>query len=298
MAVKSSHATRAMSCQQIVFSPPVAQNACMSLFRKARLLMVLGLSLTCFQCNASADHSTTKTPENAPVVKYGYQVVNIWPHDPTAFTQGLLFSDGKLLESTGQEGRSSLRRVELQTGSVLQRVPVPEPYFAEGLTLLNGKLYQLTWQHQLGFIYDAQKLEPVGKFNYTGEGWGLTTDGHSLILSDGSNRIRFIDPDSFRVTKTIAVLDGQLPVNELNELEYVQGEIYANIWHDQRIVTIDPQTGRVTGWIDLSGLLQPGDVVDPEAVLNGIAYDQATNRLFVTGKLWPHLFEIKLKKQS
>jgi glutaminyl-peptide cyclotransferase len=287
-----------MSCQQIVFSPPVAQNACMSLFRKAGLLLVLGLSLTCCQCNASADHSTAKTAENAPVVRYGYQVVNIWPHDPNAFTQGLVFSDGKLLESTGQEGRSSLRRVELQTGSVLQRVPVPEPFFAEGLTLLNGKLYQLTWQHQLGFIYDAQKLEQIGKFNYTGEGWGLTTDGHSLILSDGSNRIRFIDSDSFRVTKTIAVLDGQMPVNELNELEYVQGEIYANIWHDQRIVTIDPQTGRVTGWIDLSGLLQPGEVVDPEAVLNGIAYDQATNRLFVTGKLWPHLFEIKLKKQS
>jgi glutaminyl-peptide cyclotransferase len=288
----------AMSCQQIVFSSPVAQNACMSPLRKARLLMVLGLSLTCYRCNASADHADRKTSENAPVVRYGYQVVNVWPHDPNAFTQGLIFSDGKLLESTGQEGRSSLRRVELQTGSVLQRVPVPEPYFAEGLTLLNGKLYQLTWQHQVGFIYDAQKLEQVGKFNYTGEGWGLTTDGHSLILSDGSNRIRFIDPDSFRVTKTIAVLDGQTPVNELNELEYVQGEIYANIWHDQRIVTIDPQTGRVTGWIDLSGLLQPGEVVDPDAVLNGIAYDESTHRLFVTGKLWPHLFEIKLKKQS
>jgi len=274
---------------------------------KIRLVVTLALALASLQCNgANSASSTNNTAENtnkavetaAPPVNYGYQIVNIYPHDSGAFTQGLVFIDGNLYEGTGQEGRSSLREVELQTGHVLKKVDVPEPYFGEGIALLNGKIYQLTWQHQVGFIYDAKSFQQVGKFNYTGEGWGLTTDGHSLILSDGSNRIRFLDPDSFRVTKTIAVLDGKLPVNELNELEYVNGEIYANIWHDQRIATIDPQTGRVTGWIDLNGLLQPGDVKDEEAVLNGIAYDEAGKRLFVTGKLWPRLFEIKLKRQS
>ena len=269
-----------------------------SYFTRTRLILVLLLGLASLQCNGSANTNTPpkESPANAVVSTFGYQVVNIWPHDPNAFTQGLVFVDGKLLESTGQEGRSSLRRVELETGKVLKKVDVPEPYFAEGLALLNNKLYQLTWQHQIGFIYDAQTFEKTGQFTYTGEGWGLATDGHSLILSDGSNHIRFLDPDSFRVTKTIAVLDGKTPINEINELEYVNGEIYANIWHDDRIATIDPQTGRVTAWIDLRGLLQPGDVLDPEAVLNGIAYDQQSNRLFVTGKLWPRLFEIKIKR--
>jgi len=262
------------------------------------LILVILLSLTCVHCNSGA---STNTPSNAPAenavpAKLGYQVVNIWPHDPNAFTQGLVFLDGKMIESTGQEGRSSLRNIDLQTGKILKKVDVPEPFFAEGIALLNNKIYQLTWQHQLGFIYDAQSFEKIGQFNYNGEGWGLTTDGHSLILSDGSSRIRFLEPDSFRVTKTIAVMDGKLPVDQLNELEFVNGEIYANIWHEDRIAAINPQTGRVTAWIDLAGLLQPGDVEDPEAVLNGIAYDQSSSRLFVTGKLWPRLFEIKIKR--
>ena len=274
---------------------------------KTRLLLTVALSIASLQCNGAGSASSTnkaaeganKTAETAAApVNYGYQIVNIYPHDSAAFTQGLVFIDGKLYEGTGQEGHSSLREVELQSGHVLRKVDVPEPYFGEGIALLNGKIYQLTWQHQVGFIYDAKSFEQVGKFNYSREGWGLTTDGHSLILSDGSNRIRFLDPDSFKVTKTIAVLDGQIPVNELNELEYVNGEIYANIWHDEHIVTIDPQTGRVTGRIDLTGLLPPGDVHDEEAVLNGIAYDEPGKRLFVTGKLWPRLFEIKLKRQS
>lgn len=272
---------------------------------KLRLLVTIALSVASLQCNGANSASTNKTAENtnkaaetAAPVNYGYEIVNIYPHDAGAFTQGLSFVDGKLYEGTGQEGRSSLREVELESGHVLKKVDVPEPYFGEGIALLNGKVYQLTWQHQVGFIYDAKSFQQVGKFNYSGEGWGLTTDGHSLILSDGSNRIRFVEPDSFRVTKTIAVLDGKLPVDELNELEYVNGEIYANIWHQDRIATIDPQTGRVTGWIDLNGLLPPGDVKDEEAVLNGIAYDEAGKRLFVTGKLWPRLFEIKLKRQS
>lgn len=263
----------------------------MSRILEKRLFLALGLLLASSQCQPDA-------PRNVVVQKFGYQIVNIWPHDPNAFTQGLAFADGKLFESTGQEGRSSLRNVELETGRVLQKIEVPPPYFAEGIAFLNGKIYQLTWQHQLGLIYDAQQLNQLGQFKYEGEGWGLTTDGRSLIMSDGTNQIKFLDPDSFRVTKTIAVVDGETPIEQLNELEYVNGEIYANIWHDQRIVTINPQTGRVTGWINLTGLLQPGDVDDEEAVLNGIAYDRATDRLFVTGKLWPRLFEIKLKPQS
>jgi glutaminyl-peptide cyclotransferase len=262
------------------------------------LILVILLSLLCVQCNggANTNSASNNPPANAPVPTLGYQIVNIWPHDPNAFTQGLVYLDGKMIESTGQEGRSSLRNVEVQTGKILKKVDVPEPYFAEGIALLNNKVYQLTWQHQLGFIYDPQNFQKVGEFKYDGEGWGLTTDGHSLILSDGSNRIRFLDPDSFRVTKTIAVLDGKSPVRELNELEFVNGEIYANIWHEDRIAAINPQTGHVNAWIDLTGLLQPGDVQDPEAVLNGIAYDQSGNRLFVTGKLWPRLFEIKIKR--
>jgi glutamine cyclotransferase len=261
----------------------------------ATLLLCITLVTAC-HTPANGDRVTPEPSSNAVVPRYGYQIVNIWPHDSNAFTQGLILSDGKLLESTGQEGRSSLRSVELETGKVLKKVDVPEPYFAEGIALLNGKIYQLTWQHQLGFIYDAQSFQKVGQFNYQGEGWGLTTDGRSLILSDGSNRIRFLDPSNFGVTKTITVLDGRTPIKELNELEYVHDAIYANVWHDDRIAIIDPQSGRVTGWIDLTGLIPEGELQDPEAVLNGIAYDQANDKLFVTGKLWPRLFEIKIKR--
>ncbi len=265
--------------------------------RAVQMLVVLALALASLQCNGSANTNTNNpAAENAVVQKFSYQIVNMWPHDPNAFTQGLVFLDGKLLESTGQQGYSSLRSVDLQTGKVLKKVDIPIPYFAEGIALLNNKIYQLTWQNERGFIYDAQTFEKTGEFSYSGEGWGLASDGRSLLLSDGSNRIRFLDPDSFRVTKTIAVVDGKTPVNELNELEYVNGEIYANIWHDDRIAVIDPESGRVKAWIDLAGLLQPGDVTDPEAVLNGIAFDQASNRLFVTGKLWPRLYEIKIKR--
>lgn len=226
-----------------------------------------------------------------------YEVVNTYPHDPTAFTQGLIFQDGALIESTGLEKHSTLRRVELQTGKVLQKVDVPPYFFAEGMTLFGGKIYQLTWKGEKGFIYDPQTFEKTGEFTYTGEGWGLTHDADSLILSDGSNQIRFLDPATYKVKRTISVLDGDKPLEEINELEYVKGEILANVWHDNRIVRIDPQTGHINGWVDLSGLLKPGEVTDEEAVLNGIAYDERGDRLFVTGKLWPKLFEIKLKKK-
>ncbi len=234
---------------------------------------------------------------SGPVPVYGYEVVNTFPHDPEAFTQGLVFHDGALVESTGLEGHSTLRRVELQTGKVLQKMDVPRYYFAEGLTLFGGKLYQLTWKAEKGFVYDAQTLKKTGEFPYEGEGWGLTHDADSLILSDGSDQLRFIDPGNFKVRRTVNVSDGGRPVEELNELEYVRGEIFANVWHQNRVARIDPQTGRVKGWVDLAGLLRPGEATDPEAVLNGIAYDEAGDRLFVTGKLWPKLFEVRLKQK-
>jgi glutamine cyclotransferase len=233
----------------------------------------------------------------AAVPVYGYEVVNTFPHDPEAFTQGLVFHDGALLESTGLERHSTLRRVELQTGKVLQKIDVPPYFFAEGMTLFDGKLYQLTWKGEKGFVYDPQTFQKAGEFTYTGEGWGLTHDADSLILSDGSNKIRFIDPADYHVKRVISVVDGNRPVLELNELEYVKGEIYANVWHQNRVARIDPQTGAVKGWIDFSGLLKPGDVTNEEAVLNGIAYDESGDRLFVTGKLWPKLFEVKLNQK-
>lgn len=261
-------------------------------------VLLLGLSLLFCQCQPGSSGAEPPKPpaSNASVPKHGYQVVNTWNHDPNAFTQGLVFLDGKLVESTGEVGTSSLRRVEPETGKILKKVDIRVPFFAEGIAALNGKIYQLTWQHELGFIYDAQTFERVGDFKYDGEGWGLTTDGQSLILSDGTSQIRFLDPASFKVTKTITVLDDKRPVDQLNELEWVQGEIYANVWHDQKIAVINPETGRVTAWIDLTGLMPAAEVRDSEAVLNGIAYDSTSGRLFVTGKLWPRLFEIKVTK--
>lgn len=257
------------------------------------------LLILCISCG-NGDNTNVPVgnapPSNAPAQKYGYQIVNIFPHDSNAFTQGLILVDGKLLESTGQEGSSSLRSVELETGKVLKKVDVPPPYFAEGITVLNGKVYQLTWQHGVGFIYDLQTFERAGQFDYQGEGWGLTTDGQSLILSDGSNKLKFLNPSSFRVTRTISVIDGTSPVHQLNELEFIKGEIYANVWHADRIAVIDPQTGRVKAWIDLTGLMPEGELRDEEAVLNGIAYDQSNDKFYVTGKLWPRLFEIKVKR--
>ena len=266
--------------------------------KKALFLSLLVCCLSGFSCNSGSGSSSnppTNNPDGKPPV-YAHEVVRSYPHKTDAYTQGLEYRDGKLFESTGREGESSLRLVSLDNGQVLDKVDVPIPYFAEGMTLLNGKVYQLTWQHQVGFIYDATSLSKIGQFNYGGEGWGLTNDGQSLILSDGTNQIRFLDPGTFKVTKTIAVSDGNRPVDKLNELEYVNGEIYSNVWHQDVIAIINPQSGRVTGWIDLKGLLAPGEVSDPEAVLNGIAYDAGSQRIFVTGKLWPKLFEIRIKK--
>lgn len=235
------------------------------------------------------------TAEEVPV--YGFEVVHAWPHDASAFTQGLVFHDGVLFESTGLYGRSSLRRVELQTGKVLKKIDVPAQFFGEGLALFRGKLFQLTWTNQKGFVYDPESFEKVGEFRFDGQGWGLTHDEQFLIMSDGTNQIRFIDPSSFKVRRTISVFDRGAPLRDLNELEYVRGEIFANVWHEDRIARIDPQTGKITGWVDLSGIISRSELrTDEDAVLNGIAYDAAGDRLFVTGKFWPKLFEIRLKR--
>jgi glutamine cyclotransferase len=249
------------------------------------------------QSGAPATQTGTAAPrESVPL--YTYEVVRSWPHDTRAFTQGLVFYQGALYESTGQNGASTLRQVELQTGKVLRKVDVDERYFAEGMTISQGKIFQLTWTGHKGFIYDLKGFEHLGEFAYEGEGWGLTSDdfGH-LIMSDGTNRIRFLDSSNFRLMRAINVYDGGLPLMEINELEYIKGEIFANVWKTDRIVRIDPQNGRILGWIDLAGL-RPHEVEsNGEDVLNGIAYDEKDDRLFVTGKRWPTIFEIRLKKK-
>jgi glutaminyl-peptide cyclotransferase len=247
--------------------------------------------------NQSAPAVSQQASGSEPPV-YSFEVVRAYPHDPAAFTQGLIFAGGFLYESTGLNGASSLRKVDLTTGRVLQKADVPVQYFAEGLTLFRGKLFQLTWQAHKGFIYDQGTFAMEKEFPYDVEGWGLTHDDQFLIMSDGSNQLRFIDPADFQVKKTISVMDKGRPLFALNELEYIKGEIYSNIWHDDRIVRIDPASGKILAWINLAGLLSAQERGGPENVLNGIAYDDVEDRLFVTGKRWPKLFEIRLKEQS
>lgn len=227
-----------------------------------------------------------------------YKVIHTYPHDQNAFTQGLVYVDGHVYESTGLYGRSSVRMDDVQTGRVLQQVPVPSQYFGEGLTNWGSTLIQLTWQEHKAFVYDRFSFRQLKTMSYPWEGWGLTQDGHSLILSDGSANLYFLDPENMHERRHITVKDHGKPVKELNELEWIKGEIYANIWHTDRIARISPQNGQVLGWIDLSGLLPDNERSDPEAVLNGIAYDAKHDRLYVTGKLWPKLFEIKVVPQK
>jgi len=228
-----------------------------------------------------------------------FRVVHVYPHDPNAFTQGLIYVDGHLYESTGRQGQSSLRMVEVESGRVLKKCDLPSEYFGEGLTDWGSTLVQLTWTSGKGFVYDRSSFKLLRTFDYQGEGWGLTHDEKSLILSDGTPTLRFLDPETFRVLRRLDVIDehGQ-PVENLNELEFIRGEIFANIWHEDRIARISPRTGRVLGWVDMTGLRQQAGATGQEAVLNGIAYDAKTDRIFVTGKLWPRLFEIKIVPSS
>ncbi len=220
----------------------------------------------------------------------------VYPHDPNAFTQGLAIAGGQLYEGTGLYGQSTIRKVDLATGRVEKQRPINATYFGEGIAILGDHLYELTWQHGIGIVYDLATFSQQRTFQYTGEGWGLTQDGKQLILSDGSAKLRFLDPQTFAVVREIEVRDHGQPVTKLNELEYVDGEIWSNVWYDDRIARISPATGEVLGWIDLAALY-PKSARSSEAVLNGIAYDAAAKRLFVTGKNWPQLYEIEIVRR-
>lgn len=252
----------------------------------------------------SANTATAKS-ESAPI--YTYEIVKSYPHDSKAFTQGLVFREGILFESTGEYGDSTLRKVDLNSGKVLQKYEVPEDYFAEGMTILGDKIYQITWREKTAFVYDMN-FKLLKELRYSSDGWGLTHDGTNLIMSDGTHVIRFLNPETFQTVRTIVVnRENGKPLINLNELEYVKGEIWANIWHSEDaeilgkpnyIARIDPQTGKILGWIDMSSV-SPEDVNrDSENTLNGIAYDEASDRLFITGKNWKKLFEIKVKPKQ
>jgi glutaminyl-peptide cyclotransferase len=221
-------------------------------------------------------------------------VVHAYPHDAGAFTEGLFYLDGFLYEGTGLAGRSSIRKVKLETGEIVQKRDIPEPYFGEGIIHWKDRLIELTYQAEAGFIYDLSTFAPKGGFKYPGEGWALTQDGKRIIMSDGTPELRFWDPETLQETGRITVTENGRPVPDVNELEWVKGEIYANVWHLDRIARIDPSTGRISGWINLTGLWPGSD--HNEKTLNGIAYDAQHDRLFVTGKEWSTLFEIKLVK--
>lgn len=243
---------------------------------------ILALALV-FAANALA-----QAPES------GYRVVHVYPHDRNAFTQGLEFRAGFLYEGTGLNGKSSVRKVELETGRVLQKIDIDSQYFGEGITVYNQQILELTWRSAIGFIYDQTTFRRLRTFNYTGEGWGLANDGSFIYMSDGTTQIRVWDPVTLQEKRRITVRDGARPVTYLNELESVRGEIYANVWQTDHIVRISPADGRVLGWVNLAGLLSAADRTENTDVLNGIAYDALGDRLFVTGKQWPKLFEIKI----
>jgi glutaminyl-peptide cyclotransferase len=232
----------------------------------------------------------------AAVPVYDVDVIHTYPHDPSAFTEGLFYLHGFLYESTGLEHHSSIRKVRIETGQVVQKIDIPAQYFGEGIVNWDGHIISLTWQSHVGFVFDLATLKLQRQFHYEGEGWALTQDGKQIIMSDGTSELRFLDPNTLQETRRIQVtLDGK-PIHEVNELEWVKGEIYANVWQTNWILRIDPNTGHVAGLINLAGLLSPADQVQRQTdVLNGIAYDAKGDRLFVTGKNWPKLFEIRLR---
>lgn len=241
---------------------------------------------------ATAVNDTAVLPTDIP--RYTYQIINAYPHDPNAFTQGLVYEDGVFYEGTGLRGQSSLRRVDVTSGEVQQMNSLDDPYFGEGITVWEDRIIQLTWQENTGFVYDKTSFDRLQEFTYPTEGWGITHDGQKLIISDGTATLYFWDPETLTEIDRVDVFDTNGPVVRLNELEYVAGEVWANVWQTSFIARIDPDTGEVVGWIDLTGLLDTAVITQQVGVLNGIAYDDATGRLFVTGKLWPQVYEIEL----
>jgi glutamine cyclotransferase len=267
--------------------------------RRGRVLLVVAVAAA---VAATLLFAASRKEPTAPVnaeqaARYGYRVVRVFPHDPQAFTQGLIFRDGFLYESTGLAGKSELRKVKLETGEVVERRAVAAEHFAEGLADFGDRLFQLTWRSEVGFVYGLRDFTPQRTFSYRGEGWGLASDGKRLIMSDGTATLRFIDSESLRETGSLQVTEEGRPVSNLNELEVIKGQIYANVWQSDHIVIIEPSDGRVVGRIDLTGLL-PFEDRSGVDVLNGIAWDRERDRLFVTGKWWPKLFEIQLVKRN
>jgi glutamine cyclotransferase len=266
--------------------------------RPFSLALILALTLATPACAqqpapaAAPANNAAAAPEPAPAI-YGYRIVHTYPHDPRAFTQGLFYLDGRLYESTGQVGQSTIRNVHFEDGRVLQSVPIPPGLFGEGIVNFGNEIVSITWQGGNGYRWDLATLRQTGEWHYSGEGWGLTQNGTDIIMSDGTSAIRFLDPVTLNERRRITVTLQGVELTELNELEWVNGEIYANIWQTPRIARIDPASGRVTGIIDLSGIASE-NTASPDAVLNGIAYDRQGDRLFVTGKLWPRLYEIDL----
>lgn len=252
----------------------------------------------CGKAAPAADSATTDSLRDGRTPTYAFDVVTSYPHDPAAFTQGLQWYNGRLFESTGEVGTSGIREVDLTTGRVIRKRDLAPPHFGEGIVIIGDRLTQITWKSGKAFVYDWKTFAPTGEFSYDGEGWGLTTDGASIIMSDGTSSLTWRDPKTFAVQKSLGVTDHDTPVTQLNELEWVQGEIWANVWQSDQVARIDPATGRVVGWIDLAGILSAMDRTGSEDVLNGIAYDAAGDRYFVTGKKWSRLFEIKLKRRS
>ena len=273
------------------------------MIRKVQSTAIALLLATHTSCLAPSDEgaeSAALQPQQpSEIPTYSYRVVHSFPHDPDAYTQGLLYDNGFLYESTGQYGQSSLRKVELETGTVVQLHQLDDHFFAEGLALFGNRLLQLTWRANKGFAYRLDSFEPLAEFAYPTEGWGLTYDGELLVMSDGSATLYFRDPFTFAEVGRIAVVAQSRPVSQLNELEWIAGEVFANIWQTDTIARIDPATGQVAGWIDLTGLLSNEDRRGSNAeVLNGIAYDSEGERLFVTGKRWPKLYQIELISPS
>jgi glutaminyl-peptide cyclotransferase len=255
--------------------------------RRQHITLALSVFLCLLICAISA---------RAAIPKYDYEIVHTYPHDPTAFTEGLFYLNGFLYESTGLEQHSSIRKVRIETGAVLQKVDVPAQYFGEGIVNWHGHLISLTWKSQIGFVYNLATFKLQRQFHYPGEGWALTRNDKQLIMSDGTPELRFLDPQTLTETGRIQVTVEGKPLHNVNELEWVKGEIYANVWQTNWIVRIDPGSGKVVGLINLTGLLKASDIVQGQTdVLNGIAYDAKGDRLFVTGKNWPKLFEIRLK---
>ena len=244
----------------------------------------------------SGQPSHAAGPRRPP--EYTFKIVHDYPHDPAAFTQGLVYRDGFFYEGTGLNGRSSLRKVRLETGEVVQHVDLPGEFFGEGIAIVKNKVIQLTWQSHTGFVYNLSDFKRLRQFSYPGEGWGLASRGNEIFMSDGTAEIRVLDASTLKEKRRFTVRDGTTPVDQLNELEFVEGELFANIWQTDRIARISPLSGKVVGWVDLTGLLSPVYRRRDDAVLNGIAYDSTHKRLFVTGKLWPKIFEIQLLPKS